>query len=199
MKSKKVIGITGSIATGKSTLAGILRDKGYFVLDTDRLGHELMQKGQVNYNNIVEYFGKSVLGNDGNIDRKKLSALVFSDRDKLEALNSLTHSNIFNKIRDIIKNFEGSVIFIELPILFELLKEGKLGIEFDETWLIYVDKDRQIERLMRRNAYTRQEAVARVESQMDIEEKRLMADFVIENTRTPAYIEEQINKRLENL
>ncbi|MGF0040539.1 dephospho-CoA kinase [Peptoniphilaceae bacterium SGI.131] len=199
MKSKKVIGITGSIATGKSTLAGILRDKGYFVLDTDRLGHELMQKGQVNYNNIVEYFGKSVLGNDGNIDRKKLSDLVFSDRDKLEALNSLTHSNIFNKIRDIIKNFEGSVIFIELPILFELLKEGKLGIEFDETWLIYVDKDRQIERLMRRNAYTRQEAVARVESQMDIEEKRLMADFVIENTRTPAYIEEQINKRLENL
>lgn len=108
MKSKKVIGITGSIATGKSTLARILRMRifrpGY------RLGHELMQKGQVNYNNIVEYFGKSVLGNDGNIDRKKLSDLVFSDKDKLEALNSLTHSNIFNKIRDIIKNFEISVI-----------------------------------------------------------------------------------------
>lgn len=195
MKSK-IIGITGSIATGKSTVISILKKLGYKIIDADKVAHFLMLRGNENYEKLVKFFGNSILGDDLEIDRKKLGDLVFSDKSKLDLLNKLTHPTIFNTIYKEIKSDNEKIVFVELPLLFELLNTGNLGIEIDEKWLVYVNEDTQIQRLMNRNSFTFEEAFDRVKSQMNIEEKRKLADFIIENNKDMAYLEEQILNKL---
>ncbi|MFM1539163.1 dephospho-CoA kinase, partial [Helcococcus bovis] len=115
MKSK-IIGITGSIATGKSTVSNILKNKGYTVLDLDKIAHELMKKCEKNYINILSYFGDEILDEDGEIDRKKLGNIVFNDEKKLKKLNNLTHPNIFYTILGKINSLEEKIIFIDNPL-----------------------------------------------------------------------------------
>lgn len=195
MKSK-IIGITGSIATGKSTVISILKKLGYKIIDADKVAHFLMLRGNENYEKLVKFFGNSILGDDLEIDRKKLGDLVFSDKSKLDLLNKLTHPTIFNTIYKEIKSDNEKIVFVELPLLFELLNTRNLGIEIDEKWLVYVNEDTQIQRLMNRNSFTFEEAFDRVKSQMNIEEKRKLADFIIENNKDMAYLEEQILNKL---
>lgn len=197
MKSKKIIGLTGSIATGKSTAANIIRLLGYQVIDADKVAHELMDKGEANYNAILETFGNQILDKNALIDRNILGEIVFSDRNKLDLLNSLTHSNIFRKINSIIEKSENEVIFIELPILFELKLQDKLSLDIDETWLVYVDYEKQLERLMTRNDLSFEQAENRINSQMDVELKRKHADVVLFNDLDINHLRKQIKKRLD--
>ena len=197
MKSKKIIGLTGSIATGKSTAARIIRDLGYQVIDADKVAHELMEKDELNYNAIVGSFGGQILDGTGNIDRLLLGNIVFSDIDKLNLLNTLTHHNIFRKIEDIIENSKENIIFIELPILFELKLRGELSLPIEESWLIYVNYEKQLDRLIRRNNLTIEQAKDRIDSQMDIEKKRELADVIIYNDGDISHLEDQIKKRLD--
>lgn len=156
-----------------------------------------MEPGQKNYNEIVESFGKDILNEDNTINRAKLGEIVFSNKDKLELLNKISHKNIFNKINCIIHQSFDKIIFIELPILIELKKENKLSIEFDEIWLVYVNPEIQIKRLIERNDLSEKQAKDRIGSQMSIDEKLGYADFIINNEGSLEDMEDQINKRLK--
>ncbi|MDO5027171.1 MAG: dephospho-CoA kinase [Tissierellia bacterium] len=197
MKCKKIIGLTGSIATGKSTVARLLSDLGYQVVDADRIGHELMEKGNANYQEIVTYFGDEILSQDGQIDRNKLGQIVFSSEQDLKLLNKISHKNIFHKINDIIEKSQEDTIFVELPLLIELKNQGKLRLNLDEIWLVYVNQDLQLERLIKRNGFTEDEAIKRIKSQLSVEEKKEHADFVLYNDKDVNFLKTQILKRLE--
>ncbi len=195
----RVIAITGSIATGKSTVIEIIRQKGYQVLDADKIAHDLMARGQVNYKAIVDYFGPYILGEDKEIDRKKLGELVFNDKKKLESLNQLTHGNIFFEIEKRLEESESRIVFLELPLLFELKADDKLDMTFDEIWLVYVNEKIQEERLIKRNRLDRDEAKKLIASQLSIEKKKEEADFIIYNDGSKEKTREQIEKRLGEL
>lgn len=196
MKSR-IIGLTGSISTGKSTVSNYLKEKGYKVIDADEITHELMQKGNANYVKIVEHFGDSILDENFEIDRKKLSKIVFSDENELKMLNNLTHPNIFNKIKKTIEISDEKIIFLDIALLIEFIKDEKWDISLDEIWLVYVNRNIQLERLIKRNNFSKEEANSRINAQMNIDEKIGYADFIIHNDRDLEYLYEQIDERLK--
>lgn len=195
MKSR-IIGLTGSIATGKSTVSKYLIKKGYKVVDADKITHELMKKDNINYVEIVKHFGNSILDKDDEIDRKKLANIVFSDENKLNSLNNLTHPNIFNKINEKIEESDEKIIFLDIALLIEFIKNNIWNISLDEIWLVYVNKDIQLERLMKRNNFSEKEAKIRIKAQMDIDEKIKYSDFILYNDRDLEYLYKQIDERL---
>ncbi|WP_103981086.1 dephospho-CoA kinase [Helcococcus massiliensis] len=196
MKSKVIV-ITGSIATGKSLVSSYLKDKGYKLLDADEIAHSLMQVGQVNYNNIVEYFGKDILDDKKNINNKKLANIVFNDKDKLDILNNLTHDNIFNKIMNDISISTDKIIFVDIPLYIENIANNNLPV--DEIWLVYTDEKTQLQRLMKRNDLSQEEAISRIKSQMSIEEKVKFADFIIDNRKSREETIKQVKEKLRTL
>lgn len=196
MKSR-IIGLTGSISTGKSTVSNYLKEKGYKVIDADEITHELMQKGNANYVKIVEHFGDSILDENFEIDRKKLSKIVFSDENELKMLNNLTHPNIFNKIKKTIEISDEKIIFLDIALLIEFIKDEKWDISLDEIWLVYVNRNIQLKRLIKRNNFSKEEANSRINAQMNIDEKIGYADFIIHNDRDLEYLYEQIDERLK--
>lgn len=198
MKSKIIV-ITGSIATGKSSVSNYLKDKGYLVIDADKIAHDLMQRDEINYKNIVSHFGDSILDEQMNIDRRKLGDIVFSDKTKLQELNNLTHNNIFNKINDIIKNNKSEIIFVDIPLFIELKVEGEKTIDTDEVWLVYAERKLQLERLMSRNKMGIRAAGKRIRSQMNIEDKVHYADFIIDNSHSLEYTFNQVEEKLRTL
>lgn len=197
--NKKIIAITGSISTGKSTVTEIIRKKGYLVIDADSITHELMKKGKINYNNIVDYFGECILDKNKEIDRKKLGNIVFNNKEKLKALNNLTHDNIFNKIDMLINRSENNIIFLDIALLFESFKNYITDLGIDEIWLVYTTPDLQLERLMKRNSLKKEDAINRINSQMSIDDKVSKSDFILYNTKDVKFLEKQVIKRLNNL
>ena len=197
MKSKKIIGLTGSIATGKSTAAKLLKEMGYKVIDADKVAHDLMQKKEINYKNLVDYFGEKILDDKKEIDRNKLSKIVFSSEKELEILNKLTHGNIFHKINDIINKNDEKIVFIEIPLLIELKVKQTLPMKLDEIWLVYVSKNKQLKRLIKRNQFSEEEAKKRIASQMSVDLKKQYVDFILYNDRDLDFLEKQIRERLE--
>jgi len=176
-----VIGLTGGIASGKSLVSGILAELGAAVLDVDKVGHRIMEPDQPAYKEIIEYFGKDILTSSGKIDRKKLGNIVFSNPEKLKVLNRITHYRIREKVREILKGYENSgvsLVVVEAALLFEM----KMQDMVDEVWVVFADKEQQIERLMKRNKLTEEEAQKRIESQLSSEQKVLRADRVIYNS-----------------
>lgn len=198
MKSK-IIGITGSIATGKSTVSNILKTKGYTVLDLDKIAHELMKKGEKNYINILSYFGDEILDENDEIERKKLGNIVFNDEKKLKKLNNLTHPNIFHTILEKINSLEEKIIFIDNPLLVELIISGDSYINYDEIWLVYIPKIIQIERLKYRDKLNDEDATKKINSQISIDDKVKYSDFIVDNSKDEGFLIKQINERLEKL
>lgn len=196
MKSKVIV-ITGSIATGKSLVSSYLKDRGYKLLDADEIAHSLMQVGQVNYNNIVEYFGEDILDDNKNINNKKLANIVFNDKNQLEMLNNLTHDNIFNKIMNDISISTDKIIFVDIPLYIENITNNNLPV--NEIWLVYTDEKTQLQRLMKRNNLSQEEAASRIKSQMSIEEKVKFADFIIDNRKSRKETIKQVNEKLRTL
>ncbi|WP_297376734.1 dephospho-CoA kinase [uncultured Helcococcus sp.] len=196
MKSKVIV-ITGSIATGKSLVSSYLREKGFKIIDADEIAHLLMQVGQVNYKNIVEYFGEEILDSNKNIDNKKLAHIVFNNKEELQVLNNLTHDNIFNKIMNEINNSNEDIIFVDIPLFIENI--GKNNIPVDEMWLVYTDENTQLQRLMKRNNLSQDQALSRIKSQMSIEDKLKFADFVIDNTGNKDDTKRQVKEKLRTL
>ncbi len=192
----KTIAITGSIATGKSTVIEIIKNLGYEVLDADKIAHELMEEGQINYRAIVDYFGPYIVDKKNKIDRRALGQVVFNDKEKLEKLNQLTHPNIFKEIERRIESSQEKISFLELPLLYELRVKDELAMDFDEVWLVYVDEKTQLKRLVERNQIDEKEAKKLIASQMSIEEKRRLADFIIYNDSSKEATREQIVKKL---
>lgn len=198
MKSRIIV-ITGSIASGKSSVSSYLKDKGYTIIDADKIGHKLMWPGRVNYHGIVEEFGRHILDCDGRIDRKKLGKIVFKNHDKLKILNKLTHTNIFNKIKEEINKSDQEIIFLDIPIYYETIDLNREYFKPDQVWLVYVDKESQLERLMERNSISKEEAQSMINSQMSMDQKKSYADFIIDNSLSLENTYKQIDQKMETL
>lgn len=183
MKLSLVIGITGSIATGKSTVSKMIKELGYTVVDADIVARVVVEPGEEAYQKIVEHFGEEILLANGEIDRKKLGDLVFQNKEKRLLLNSIVHPAVRNKMneeKELAFRRGEKVVFLDIPLLYE----SNLTYMVDKVLVVYVDQTTQLERLMNRNHLTKEEALARITSQLSIEQKRERADAVIDNRGT---------------
>lgn len=195
-----VIGLTGGIGTGKSTVSQILREKGYKVIDLDVISHEVITFPQV-IEKIAENFGKEVLEKDnfGNyaVSRKKLGKVIFKNKEKRLALNAIMHPEILRFMREKIleSKEESGIIFVEIQLLFEVQWEK----EFDYILLVSANMDTQIQRVLKRDNRTHEEALNIINSQMSLDEKKKRSDFIIENDGNIQNLEEKVDKFLKEI
>ena len=187
--------ITGSIASGKSTVVNLLKERGFSVIDADLIAHEQLE---ICKREIVRVFGEQILDETGKIDRKKLGAIVFNDPKKLKNLEQILHPKIKAEIFFKASQLEGlgQVYFVDIPLFFE--KKERYA-EFKNVVVIYAPKELLLSRLMSRNGLSLNEAKARVELQMDIEQKREMAKFVIDNSGDMEYLKLELEKFLRQV
>ena len=175
----KIIGITGGIASGKSTVTSFLRQEGYQVVDADAVVHQLQKPGGRLYRILVDHFGEEVLIDNGELNRPILASRIFSDLEELE-WSKETQGQIIREelgsLRDKLSMTE-DVFFMDIPLLFE----QEYASWFDETWLVYVSRDTQLDRLMKRDYLTIEEAQARLDSQWPLEEKKRLASHILDN------------------
>lgn len=194
----KVIGLTGGIASGKSTVSNMLKELGAVVIDVDLVGRDVVSKGGSAYNKIIENFGKDILLEDGNINRKKLGNIVFSDHDKLKLLNQITHPEIIKKVNEMIASQEKAqeeVVVVDAAILIEM----GLHKHVQCVWLVVVDKETQLERLMERDRLSYCDALNRMNAQITNEQRMEYADVVIDNTQPVDVVREKVRELWHNL
>ncbi len=179
-KMTLVVGLTGGIASGKSTVANMIKEMGIEVIDADIEARKAVEIGEVAYEQIITYFGEAILNDDHTINRSQLSEIIFNDSVKRQKLNEIVHPDVRKRMNEkkeaaILRGDQ--VVVLDIPLLFESgLKEM-----VDVVLLVYVEKDVQLQRLMERNQLTKEEALARIQSQMPIEDKLKLADKVINN------------------
>lgn len=187
-----IIGLTGGIASGKSTVSALLVNKGARLVDADVIAREVMLPGHEVLAAAAKQFGKEILFPDGTLNRAKLGEIVFQDPVALQTLNNLTHPAIRQEIKNRMYSMEQEepkrLIIVDIPLLFE----SGLETLFHEIVVVYVPREVQITRLMERNRLSLEEAEARLNAQMDIEQKRNKADYIIDNSGDLAYTEQQV-------
>lgn len=189
-----IIGITGSIACGKSTVSDYLISKGYVVIDADKIGHEALISESVKQK-LVSEFGSTILDNN-EINRRKLGELAFGNNDNLDLLNSIVHPEIRKRIlEEQEKNKDKEFIFVDVALLFE----AKFDDLVDKVIVVYVDENTQLTRLMKRNLISKEEALSRIKSQISPMEKAKLGDFVINNNLSVDNTFKQIEEILSEL
>lgn len=175
------VGLTGSIACGKTTVARMFVEKGAFHIDFDKLAHEVEEPDQPAWQQIVDFFGTGILHPDRTIDRAKLGAIVFEDKVKLARLNSIVHPAVFDawhgRLEEIRKIKPDAIVLSDVPLLIETGMQSLV----DLVLLVYISPGEQMDRLIKRNGYSRDEAQCRLASQMSIEDKLPHAQIVINN------------------
>ena len=180
----QVIGLTGGIATGKSTVSAILKKAGAEIIDADRIAREVVKKGLPAYREIVENFGETVLLSNGEINRSILGDLIFNDPRKKQLLNRIVHPHVRRETNRQLKDMENSspdtIAVLDIPLLFE----AEMHKDLSEVIVVYAPEHIQVKRLMKRDNISEADAVARVRSQMPIEEKKNRATIVIDNSGT---------------
>jgi len=197
---KVVIGLTGGIGTGKSTVSQILKEKKFPVIDLDIISHEVIKFPKV-VEKIVENFGKEVLeyNNTGNwiVSREKLGRVIFGNREKRLILNSVMHPEILRIMREKILECkkENKIIFVEIQLLFEVQWEK----EFDYILLVSAEKETQIKRILSRDNRSKEEALSIINSQMSLDEKKKRSDYVIENDGNIQDLEKKVDDFLKKI
>ena len=186
----KVIGITGNFGTGKSYVASVFRGLGAQVIDADKIAHEVIRRGRPEYTKAVAVFGKEILDKKRNIDRKKLAGIVFPDKKKLKALDSIIHPAVIKYIRKLIRRSGGGdrTIVIDAPLLIE---SGLAGM-VDSLIVVKCSRREQIKRCMGKFKMKKGEVLDRIKNQMRMSEKIRFADFVIDNDETKAGTKKQV-------
>ncbi|URM33860.1 dephospho-CoA kinase [Cytobacillus firmus] len=185
------VGLTGGIASGKSTVSSLLIEKGYTVIDADIEARLAVEKGEEAYQEIVRHFGERVLLKDGSIDRGELGSIIFHDEKERKVLNSIVHPAVRKRMtakKEQAISHNEQLIILDIPLLFE----SKLQYMCDKTLLVYADEDIQLQRLMQRNQLSEKEAMARIQSQLPLREKKELADAVIDNNGTIEETEKQL-------
>jgi len=189
-----VIGLTGGIASGKTTVSDMLEELGAPLIDFDHLARHVVEPGTPALASITDYFGRQVLGKDSRLDRKKLSDIIFKDFEKRKKLESFTHPAIFEaffqKVDEITANTPDAIIQASIPLLVEL----NLQFLFDKLILVYISPEKQVERLALRDKISKAEATNILKSQLSIDEKVAYADFVINNEKSVEETKKQVNK-----
>ncbi|MGI6468048.1 MAG: dephospho-CoA kinase [Syntrophomonadaceae bacterium] len=179
-----VIGITGGIASGKSTVARLLRELGMLIIDADEIAREVVQPGQPAWRDIVDHFGIDFLNQDQGIDRAKLGQYVFYHPEELNKLNSFVHPHVINEFRNRLEAIRASqpwaIVGLEVPLLYETNMEQMC----DQVWVVWVDYETQLKRLMARDGVDREDAERRIAAQMSLDEKARRAEVVIDNRFT---------------
>ena len=191
----KIIGITGGIASGKSTVTNFLRQKGFEVVDADALVHQLQKLGGRLYQILVEHFGEKVLLEDGELNRPLLASFIFSNDEERE-WSKQTQGQIIREelgsLRDKFAQTE-DIFFMDIPLLFE----QDYASWFDETWLVYVRRDTQLDRLMNRDQLSQESAKTRLASQWPLEEKKKFATYILDNNGSREQLLSQVETLLE--
>ncbi len=175
-----IVGLTGSVGTGKSTVSNFFRELGAYIIDWDELAREVTRPHLKAWEKIVEYFGKDFLNEDLTINRKKLAEVVFSDREKVAKLNQIVHPEVFKedeRITNEIKSLDPDALIIrDIPLLFELTSP----IFVDKAVVVSTSEQTQLRRLEKKGM-SRKDAQSRIKSQLPLAEKIQSADFVIDN------------------
>ena len=191
----KIIGITGGIASGKSTVTHFLRQKGFQVVDADAVVHDLQKPGSRLYQLLVQHFGKEIILENGELNRPLLASLIFSNPEERE-WSKQTQGEIIREelaaLREQLAQTE-SVFFMDIPLLFE----QDYSAWFDETWLVYVDQDVQVERFMKRDHVSKEVAESRLTAQWSLEEKKKLASHILDNNGSRDQLVSQVVKLLE--
>ena len=187
------IGLTGGIGTGKSLVSDFLKNQGAALVNADLLGHEAYYPGTPGFQQVVDAFGKGIVGVDGNVDRKKLGPIVFSDPEYMDRLNGIMHPLIKDMIVDRLTEIAssgGEIAVVEAAILLEA---GWKPL-FDEIWVVTASAEEIITRLESRNNLSREDAQQRIDSQMSSEERISYADIVLENNGTIEKLKERVEE-----
>lgn len=186
------IGLTGGIACGKSTVANLLVRRGARLIDADQIAREVVLPGSPALGHIVERFGQAVLQEDGSLHRKKLGEIIFADQAARRELEAILHPIIRQSMREQLASFQQAdpekLVVVDIPLLYE----SKLESMVDDVLVVYVPRDIQLERLMTRDGLTVEQAEGRLAAQIPIEEKRALADFVIDNSGTLEQTEREV-------
>jgi dephospho-CoA kinase len=194
----RVIGLTGGIGSGKSTVSRLLRGLGATVVDADAIVHELQAAGSPMLEQIVEAFGPGVLLDSGELDREALGSLVFADEAARQRLNAIVHPAVGVEMSRCIEEARKAgvpLVVVDVPLLLETGRRGG----FEAVVVVYCSKAQQIERQQARDGSSLEEAEQRVKAQLPIEEKRRLADHVIDNSGTPEETERQVRALYETL
>ena len=193
----KIIGITGGIASGKSTVTEFLRQKGFQVVDADAVVHQLQKPGGRLYQVLVEHFGGKVLLENGELNRPLLASLIFSNPEEQE-WSKRTQGEIIREelaaLRNQLAQTE-ALFFMDIPLLFE----QDYASWFDETWLVYVNRDVQLERLMKRDQISKEAAESRLNSQWPLERKISLASHSLDNNGNQEQLIAQVVQLLEGM
>lgn len=190
------IGLTGGIASGKSTVASMFKEKNIPVIDADLIARRVVEAGEPAYLLVAETFGPSILKEDGSIDREQLGMIVFQNETERKKLNNIVHPAVR---KEMLKQKEDAelrnepAIVLDIPLLFE----SKLAYLADLTLVVYVEPHVQLKRLMKRNHFTKEEAQWRIQSQLPLQEKKNMADEVIDNNGSLEQTEIQFQKLMK--
>ena len=181
-----IAGLTGGIASGKSTVSGFLAEAGARIIDADTIAREVVEPGTPAHDELIAFFGRGILLADGKIDRQRLGDIIFNDSAKKAHLNGIIHPRVYRRIEEMIAEIASqtpdAVVILDIPLLLEAGMKRNLA----EVIVVYVPEDLQLQRLMTRDRIDANAALARIHSQMPIEEKRHLATIVIDNSGTLA-------------
>ncbi|GED68245.1 dephospho-CoA kinase [Brevibacillus reuszeri] len=189
-----ILGLTGGIATGKSTVTAMLRERGIPVIDADQIAREVVEPGKPAYEAIVRHFGRDILLEDGQIDRKKLGEVVFSDESERQKLNAIVHPEVRRVMRQEAEAAEANgeqIVFMDIPLLYE----SKLQYLVEKIVVVYAPGDMQLARMMERDELDEEQAKKRLRAQFPIDQKKLEADFLIDNSQS----REETQRQVEDL
>jgi len=190
-----ILGLTGGIATGKSTVTAMLRERGIPVIDADQIAREVVEPGKPAYEAIVRHFGRDILLEDGQIDRKKLGEVVFSDEAERQKLNAIVHPEVRRVMRQEAEVAEANgaqIVFMDIPLLYE----SKLQYLVEKIVVVYAPSDMQLARMMERDELDEEQAKKRLRAQFPIDQKKLEADFLIDNSQSREETQRQVEELL---
>jgi dephospho-CoA kinase len=203
----KVIGLTGGIASGKSTVARFLEELGAVIIDADKVGHEAFEPDTKSWRQVVDAFGQDILTPDGQVDRQKLGQIVFSDPEKLPRLNQIVHPRIYELVKARLKDYRRrgvKVVVLEMPLLVEVplsMKPGQptLTDEVDEVWVTVAPEAVVLKRLEKKTGHTEAHSRARIRSHLPSEEKLKHADVVIDTDCPLDELKDRVSRLWEKL
>lgn len=194
----KVFGLTGSIASGKSTVSNFLKECNIPIVDADIIAKEVVEKGQPAYKKIIEAFGPDIVLQNGEINRPLLGSIIFNDKEKRLQLNSIVHPEVRRVMLEQTNTYLANgepIVIMDIPLLYE----GNLVHLVEKVIVVTVNEETQLSRLMNRNHLTREEAVSRISSQIPVKEKEEKADFVIDNNGNLEDTKQQVMDLLKKI
>ena len=197
--NRLLVGVTGGIASGKSTVARMLEELGAPVIDFDALSRSVVEPGKPAWKDIVAYFGEQVLLEDKTLDRKKISEIVFRDPEKRKRLEGFTHPRIYEDFRRLVKEYTQEDPDVIIQVVVPLLIEANLQYLFHKLLLVYIPQEKQIERLMDRDKISREMAQNILTAQLPIDEKKGYADFIVDNSGSLEETKRQVGEVWQKL